>query len=299
MDCLRTPEERFAALPGWPYRPHYLDDLAGFEGIRIHYVDEPGRDGAPTALCLHGNPSWSYLYRKMIPVFAQAGLRIVAPDLIGFGRSDKPKDASVHRFDWHRGMLHAFVERLDLHDVMLVCQDWGGILGLTLPVLAPQRFSRLLVMNTMLACGEPPTEGFRQWRAYSDRTPDLDVGRMLQRGKPDLSDAEAAAFNAPFPDARYKAALRAFPGLVPDATDAAGAAESREAARFLSEVWSGASFVAIGAQDPVLGGEPMRRLCETIRGCPPALVVPDAGHFVPEWGESIATAALTQFGIAR
>jgi pimeloyl-ACP methyl ester carboxylesterase len=265
------------------------------------YVDEGPRDAAATVLCLHGNPSWGYLYRSMIPVFLHAGLRVVAPDLIGFGRSDKPEDEAWHRFELHRQSLLNFIESLDLRDVMLVCQDWGGIFGLTLPLAMPERFTRALVMNTTLATGEV-TEGFRQWRAYSASQPDLAVGKLLRRGRREMSEAEAAGYDAPFPDARYKAALRAFPNLVPDVAtmgaDAPGAAVSREALAFWQQRWAGDSFMAVGAQDPVLAGAPMAALQQAIRGCPAPMVVAEAGHFVPEWGAPIAQAALAHFGLA-
>jgi pimeloyl-ACP methyl ester carboxylesterase len=290
VKALRTPDERFAGLPGYAFEPCYTDHA----GLRVHHVDEGPRDAAVTALCLHGNPSWSYLYRHMIPVFTAAGLRVVAPDLIGFGRSDKPVDEAAHTFDFHRNMLLAFVERLDLQNVMLVCQDWGGIFGLTLPMAMPARFTRLLVMNTGLPTGQV-TEGFRQWRTYSNSQPDLAVGKLIRRGKADMSAAEAAAYDAPFPDASYKAALRAFPNLVPDGDDAPGAATGREALAFWRERWQGESFMAIGMQDPVLGAPAMHSLQKIIRGCPPPLEVADGGHFVQEWGGPIARAALNRF----
>lgn len=296
--ALRTPDERFADLPGWAFAPRYADDLRGFEGLRVHYIDEGRRDAAVTALCLHGNPTWSYLYRHMIPPFAAAGLRVVAPDMIGFGRSDKPADEAFHTFDAHRTLLLRLVERLELRNVLLVCQDWGGLFGLTLPVSLPDTITRLLVMNTALATGGEPTEGFKQWRAYSNAQPDLPVSKLLARGKADMSAGEAAAYDAPFPDASYKAALRRFPNLVPDSHDAPGAAVSREAALFWRERWSGDSFMAIGMRDPVLGPEPMRALQRVIRDCPPPLEVAEAGHFVPEWGAPIARAALRSFGLA-
>jgi tRNA(adenine34) deaminase len=152
-DALRTPEDCFASLPGYPWAPHYLNDLPSLAGLRLHYLDEGPADAPVTWLCLHGNPAWSYLYRKMIPVFAAQGDRVVAPDLIGFGKSDKPKKDSFHSFSWHRQVLLEFIERLDLKNVVLVVQDWGGLLGLTLPMAAPQRYSGLLVMNTTLATG--------------------------------------------------------------------------------------------------------------------------------------------------
>jgi pimeloyl-ACP methyl ester carboxylesterase len=292
MNVLRTPDERFAGLPGWPCEPHYLQ----IDGLRLHYVDEGPRDAAVTALCLHGQPSWSYLYRKMIPVFTAAGLRVVAPDLIGFGRSDKPEDEAWYSFDSHRGVLLRFVEQMDLRNVLLVVQDWGGILGLTLPMERPERYTRLLVMNTALGLGEVG-EGFRQWRAYSNSQPDMAIGKLFQRGNPQLTPAEAAAYDAPFPDARHKAGVRRFPNLVPDGADAPGVETSRRAARFWSTQWQGDSFMAIGMKDPVLGPPVMQALRKLIRGCPEPMEVAEGGHFVQEHGGPIATAALRHFGL--
>jgi pimeloyl-ACP methyl ester carboxylesterase len=292
MNVLRTPDERFAGLPGWPYEPHYLQ----IDGLRLHYVDEGPRDAPVTALCLHGQPSWSYLYRKMIPVFSAAGLRVVAPDLIGFGRSDKPEDEAWYSFDSHRQVLLQFVEQMDLRNVLLVVQDWGGILGLTLPMERPERYTRLLVMNTALGLGEVG-EGFRQWRAYSNSQPDMAIGKLFQRGNPQLTPAEAAAYDAPFPDARHKAGVRRFPNLVPDGADAPGAEIGRQAARFWSTQWQGDSFMAIGMKDPVLGPPVMQALRKLIRGCPEPMEVAEGGHFVQEHGGPIAEAALRHFGL--
>jgi pimeloyl-ACP methyl ester carboxylesterase len=298
MEVLRTPDDRFRDLPGFGWAPHYVEDLRGFEGLRVHHLDEGARDAKAVALCLHGNPSWSYLYRHMIPVFLNSGLRVVAPDLIGFGRSDKPADADWHTFDQHRTMLMRLIERLDLRDILLVCQDWGGLLGLTLPHDMPGRFTRLLVMNTALSTGQV-TEGFRQWRTYSNSQADLPVGKLLARGKRDITPGEVAAYDAPFPDARHKAALKAFPNLVPDGDDAPGAAISRRAREFWRSEWTGESFMAIGMQDPVLGEAPMRALQHNIRGCPAPMEVTEGGHFVQEWGTPIARAALQHFGLQR
>ena len=292
---LRTPDERFAGLPDWPYAARYAQPL-GTAGPRMAYVDEGPRDAQATVLCLHGNPTWSYLYRHMIPVFLGAGLRVVAPDMIGFGRSDKPVDQAWHQFDSHRQSLLNFVDALELHDILLVCQDWGGILGLTLPMARPDRFTRALVLNTTLATGEL-SEGFRQWRAYSNSQPDLPVGKLLRRGKPDMSAPEAAGYDAPFPDASHKAALRAFPDLVPEGADAPGAALSREAQAFWQQRWQGQSLMAVGLQDPVLGLPSMQALRQQIRGCPEPLQLAEAGHFVPEWGASVARAALDRLGL--
>jgi tRNA(adenine34) deaminase len=295
-DALRTPPERFRDLPDYPWAPHYLNDLPALAGLRLHYLDEGPRQAPRTWLCLHGNPAWSYLYRKMIPVFLQAGDRVVAPDLIGFGKSDKPKRASGHSFAWHRQVLLELVERLDLRGVVLVVQDWGGLLGLTLPMAAPARYRGLLVMNTMLATGDVPlSPGFLAWREMCAKNPGFGVARLLARGNPQLSPQECAAYEAPFPDGGHRAALRAFPAMVPEAADGAGAAVSRQAREFLSQHWTGQTLMAIGAQDPVLGVPVMEALRRDLRGCPEPLLLPQAGHFVPEHGAAIAREAVGYF----
>ena len=298
-DALRTPENRFADLPSYPWAPHHLSDLPALAGLRLHYLDEGPRDAPRTWLCLHGNPAWSYLYRKMIPVFLAAGDRVVAPDLPGFGKSDKPKRESAHRFVWHRDVLLQLVERLDLRNVVLVVQDWGGLLGLTLPMAAPERYAGLLVMNTMLATGdEPLSPGFLAWRDMCASRPEYSVARLFMRGNPHLSAEECAAYDAPFPDRGHRAALRAFPAAVPQHAGDEGAALSREARAFWRERWAGQSLMVVGAQDPVLGPPVMQRLRADIRGCPEPLVLADAGHFVQEHGEPVAQRAVGYFRAA-
>jgi len=298
-DALRTPPEAFEHLPDYPWAPHYLSDLPALAGLRLHYLDEGPPDAPVTYLCLHGNPTWSYLYRKMIPVFLRAGARVVAPDLIGFGKSDKPKKDSLHSFAWHRQVLLELVERLDLQRVVLVVQDWGGILGLTLPMAQPARYQGLLVMNTLLATGDVPlSAGFLAWRAMCADKPEFDVGRLLGRGNPHLNAAECAAYNAPFPDRGYRAALRAFPALVPEFADSDGAAVSLQARDFWREQWAGQTLMAVGMQDPVLGLPVMTALQSDIRHCPPPILLTQAGHFVQEHGAPIAQAAVDLFGPA-
>lgn len=288
-DYLRTPEERFRDLPGYDFAPHYVEHP---NGLRMHYVDE-NRFAAKTFLCLHGQPTWSYLYRRMIPVFAAAGHRVVAPDLFGFGKSDKPADDAVYTFDFHRDSLLQFVNMLDLQNVVLVCQDWGGLLGLTLPMTMQDRFTGLLVMNTALGTGDRPlTQGFLDWRAWNNKNPDMAIAKLMKRSCPHLSDAEAAAYEAPYPDVSYKGGVRRFPNLVPDNEHADGAAISRKARDFWKDSWTGRSFMAIGMTDPVLGPPVMRALQKTIRNCPEPLELAEAGHFVQEWGERIAKDAL-------
>ena len=185
---LRTPDGRFAALPGYPFAPRYTTTLASFEGLRAHYLDEGPTDAETTVLCLHGQPTWSYLYRKMVPVFVAAGQRVVAPDFFGFGRSDKPVDEAFYTFSHHRAMLVEFVRAMELRNVTLVVQDWGGLLGLTLPMDMPGVFSRLIVMNTALGTGDGPLgDGFLAWRAFSNSKPDMDVAALMRRSLPALS----------------------------------------------------------------------------------------------------------------
>jgi pimeloyl-ACP methyl ester carboxylesterase len=211
---------------------------------------------------------------------------VVAPDLIGFGRSDKPEDEGFYTFEMHRDFLLELVQ--GLRNITLVVQDWGGVLGLTLPMEMPERFERLLIMNTALATGDVPlSEGFVAWRAYSNKTPDMAIGKLMARACPHLTPAEAAAYDAPFPDARSKAGVRRFPPLVPEHYDDPGAAISRRARDFLRS-WKGECFMAIGAKDPVLGPPVMHELRKLLRNCPEPLIVENGGHFLQEWGEEVA-----------
>ncbi|HWZ43170.1 MAG TPA: haloalkane dehalogenase [Candidatus Saccharimonadales bacterium] len=295
-EILRTPDSNFANLPGFPFQPHYVDDLPGYSGIRIHYLDEGPSDAKHVFLCLHGQPTWSYLYRKMIPIFAAAGHRAVAPDFIGFGRSDKLAEELSYTFTFHREMLLRFIERLDLRNITLVCQDWGGLLGLTLPMEMPTRFGRLLVMNTSLATGDMPLgKGFHDWREWAGKNPDMNIAGLMGRSCEQLSAEERAAYGAPFPDVTYKAGIRRFPPMVPDNPEAEGAEISRRARQWLKTEWSGQTFMAVGMKDPVLGPPAMAYLRSQIRNCPPPLELAEAGHFVQEWGDEIARKALAAF----
>ncbi len=287
---MRTADERFASLPGFPWAPNYLE----WQGHRVHYLDVGS--GERTLLCLHGEPTWSYLYRKMIPPFVAAGYRVVAPDFIGFGRSDKPVEEAVYTFEFHRNMLLSLVEKLNLANITLAVQDWGGLLGLTVPMEMPARFQRLLIMNTALGTGDVPlSEGFLAWRAYVNKNPAIDCGKLLGRACPQLSAAEAAAYEAPYPDTASKAGVRRFPNLVPDRPDAPGAAISRRARDWWRGTWQGESFMAIGAKDPVLGPPVMQALRRIIRNCPEPFIHAEGGHFLQEWGEDIASEALKQW----
>ncbi|APG62103.1 haloalkane dehalogenase [Sphingorhabdus lutea] len=299
INALRTPEERFANIPDFDFPVKYVDDLKGYEGLRIAYIDTGAKDTGSsdadrTFLCLHGEPSWSFLYRRMIPVFLNSGARVIAPDLLGFGRSDKPAKQSDYSFHFHRNYLLELVERLDLQNITLVVQDWGGLLGLTLPVDEKfrARFSDLIVMNTGLGLGRGMTEGFLAWKNYAMNTPDLPIGSLIARGTPHLTEAEIAAYDAPFPNADYKAGAQIFPALVPVEPEMEGVDISMAAAQYWQKDFNGKSYMAIGAADPVLGVKPMMSLKKIINGCSEPMIIEDGGHFVQEWGEEIAQAAL-------
>ncbi|MCE2667328.1 MAG: tRNA-specific adenosine deaminase [Limnohabitans sp.] len=309
-DALRPPDDWFEDIPDYPWAAHYVSDLPSLNGLRLHYLDEglleiPSQvqDASNrqqlTYLCLHGNPAWSYLYRKMIPTFTAHGHRVVAPDLIGFGKSDKLKKATQHNFDFHRQVLLDFIEHLDLKRIVLVVQDWGGILGLTLPMDMPHRFAGLLVMNTALATGTHPlSKGFLSWREWCQANPDFDVAKLFARGNKHMSDAETQAYNSPFKDRGHRAALHAFPPMVPEFENSPGAEISRQALHFWREQWQGQTMMAIGLQDPVLGEPVMRELQQNIKGCPSPLLLSQAGHFVQEHGQSIAESAVQYFKVS-
>jgi len=301
-DALRPPDDWFKDVPDYPWVAHYVSDLPSLNGLRLHYLDED-QDASNlqqmTYLCLHGNPAWSYLYRKMIPTFTALGHRVVAPDLIGFGKSDKFKKANQHNFEFHRQVLLDLIERLDLKRIVLVVQDWGGILGLTLPMVMPHRFAGLLVMNTALATGtQPLSKGFLSWREWCQANPDFDVAKLFARGNKHMSDAETQAYNSPFKDRGHRAALHAFPPMVPEFENSPGAEISRQALHFWREQWHGQTMMAIGLQDPVLGEPVMRELQQNIKGCPPPILLSQAGHFVQEHGQSIAESAVQHFKIS-
>jgi pimeloyl-ACP methyl ester carboxylesterase len=296
MDVLRTPDDQFINLPNWDFTPNYIDDLAGYENLRVHFIDEGPKNAERVFLCLHGQPTWSYLYRKMIPEFVASGARVIAPDWLGFGRSDKPVSDVTYGFNFHRNMMIAFVQALNLRNITLVVQDWGGLLGLTLPQEFPNRVSRLLVMNTTIAIGTPAGKGFNDWRAYNKANPDMNIAGLMARSTPILSKAEIAAYGAPFPDVTYKAGVRRFPDMVMTSTEMEGVDVSKQAVNFYQSDWQGDSFMAIGMQDPVLGPPIMNWLKGVINKCPEPLTVAEAGHFVQEWGGPIATAAMKHWG---
>ncbi|MEX0277913.1 MAG: haloalkane dehalogenase [Ruegeria sp.] len=300
IEALRTPDDRFDGLPDYPFQPHYVDDLPGYQGLRGHYVDEGDNDANEVFLCLHGEPSWSYIYRKMIPVFVKTGARVVAPDWLGFGKSDKPVDDEVYSFHFHRNYMLALIERLDLRNITLVVQDWGGVLGLTLPMEMPERFKRLIIMNTGLMAGPVDMPAFDEWQADIDSDPDVPIEYIMQKNEPSISAVGAAAYAAPFPDQAYKAGVRKFPHLIARTMDAPGVDISQQAAQFWSNEWDGPSFMAIGMKDEMLGPNVMNHLRTFIKGCPQPLEIAEGGHFVQEAaGPLIAERALTHFGMTR
>ena len=300
IDVLRTPEERFAVLPNFPFAPKYTETLPSYQGMRMHYVDEGPQSAEDVYLCLHGEPTWAYLYRKMIPIFTATGARVIAPDFFGFGRSDKPVNDADITYSFHRDSLLEFIESLDLNNITLVCQDWGGILGLSLPMDMAHRFKRLIVMNTCLPVGERFSDGFDAWKAYAGQFNDISsAGLMGLLCSSQMDWFDVAAYAAPFPDETYQAGVRRFPQLVPIEPGMEGVSYSQRAREFWATQWEGDSFMAIGMQDFVLGKDVMDELHGSIRGCPPALEIEAAHHFVQEWGEEVAHAALRSFGVSK
>ena len=284
MDALRTPDERFAGLPDYPFAPHYLDLP---DGLRMHYVDE-GDPAAPPVLMLHGEPSWSYLYRFMIPVFAGGGMRAVAPDLIGFGKSDKPTSRSAYTYQQHMDWLWDWLRATDLRGITLICQDWGSLLGLRLAAEAElkgegDRFAAICVANGFLPTGDrDPGPAFKIWRAFSQYTPVLPIGRIVATGTArKLSKAERAAYDAPFPNAKYKAGARQFPALVPTSPNDPAAPANTRAWEALGR-WEKPFLTLFGAGDPILGkaDKPLQEHVPGAAGQPHDRV--RGGHFVQE-----------------
>ena len=298
INAVRTPDACFSNIPDFEYPVNYADDLPDYEGLRAAWIDVGAQDAEQTFLCLHGEPSWSFLYRRMIPVFLNSGARVVCPDFFGFGRSDKPTELDDYTFDFHRNHILALVERLDLRNITLVVQDWGGLIGLTLPVdrQFKARLSRLLVMNTSLGLGTSPGAGFDAWKKFALTTPAFKAGKIIASGTPHLNEAEIAAYDAPYPDERYQAGARKFPAIVPVSPDMDGVELSQKAADFWSHDWNGPTFMAVGDADPVLGPPVMAKLRTLINGCPEPMLIAGGGHFVQEWGEQIAQATLKSFG---
>ncbi|MBK5307599.1 MAG: haloalkane dehalogenase [Frankiaceae bacterium] len=279
MKVLRTPEECFTDLPGYPWTPSYADTS---DGLRMAYVDE---GSGPVVLLLHGEPSWSYLYRGMIPVLTDAGYRVVAPDLIGFGRSDKPSEQSDYTYarhvEWLRSVLF---DSLDLNDIVLVCQDWGGLLGLRLVAEHPDRFSHVVAANTGLPDGTRRLpDAWWRFHDFVQKTPDLPIGFLVRAACADgLTDEEAAAYDAPFPDASYKAGARAFPGLIPQTEDDPATPDNQRAWRVL-ETWDKPFLCAFSDHDPITsGGE--RMLIGKIPGAQGQshTTIEGGGHFLQE-----------------
>lgn len=291
MKALRTPDERFDNLPGFAFVPHYLmvDDTEGGE-LRMHYLDEGPRDGE-VVLLLHGEPSWCFLYRKMIPILVEAGYRVIAPDLIGFGRSDKPTQRSDYTYQRHVDWVRSCLLQLDLNNITLVCQDWGGLIGLRLVGEHPERFARVVAANTMLPTGDHhPGEAFLKWQAFSQSTPVFAVGMIVAGGcATPLPPDVIAAYDAPFPDESYKEGARQFPTLVPVSPNDPASAPNRKAWETLA-TFSKPFLTAFSDKDPITkaAGPILRKL---IPGCEgqPHTTIENGGHFLQEdQGETLA-----------
>lgn len=290
MDFVRTPDERFANLPGYSFEPHYVD----IDGMRMHYVDEGPRDGE-VVLMLHGEPSWCYLYRKMIPIITATGLRAVAPDLIGFGRSDKPTSQDDYSYAAHVGWMTAFVEKLDLRGITLVCQDWGGLIGLRVAAEHPERFARIVAANTFLPTGDAPAgAAFLRWQEFSQKAPALPIGNIVKGGcKTDVPAEVVAAYDAPFPDETYKAGARKFPLLVPTRPDDPASDANRKAWEVL-RAWEKPFLCAFSDGDDITrGGD--RAFQDAVPGTKgqPHTTIKGGGHFLQEdKGEELAAAVV-------
>ena len=291
MKSLRTPDERFNDLPGYNFAPHYAEVPSGEGGsLRVHYVDEGARDAAPV-LMLHGEPSWCYLYRKMIPVITAAGLRAVAPDLVGFGRSDKPAVRTDYTYQRHVDWMTALVEALDLREITLVCQDWGGLIGLRLAAEHPERFARIVAANTFLPTGDMPAgEAFLRWQQFSQETPVFNIGGIVRGGCVTKFAPEVeAAYNAPFPDDSYKEGARQFPLLVPTRPDDPASDANRRAWEVLQR-WEKPFLCAFSDSDPITrgGDRALQAMVPGTKGQPHTTIV-GGGHFLQEdKGEELA-----------
>ena len=291
MEYLRTPDACFENLPGYDFAPNYLhvDDTEGGE-LRVHYLDEGPPDADPVLL-MHGEPSWSYLYRKMIPVLVQAGHRVIAPDLVGFGRSDKPGQRTDYTYQRHVQWMQSLLDQLLLTEITLVCQDWGGLIGLRLVAENPDRFARVVAANTMLPTGDHDLgKAFLDWRDFSQRVPEFPVGFIINGATTtDLDDAVVRAYDAPFPEERFKEGARQFPLLVPASPDDPAAEPNRAAWNVLSQ-WQKPFLTAFSDSDPVTAGTDavMRKLIPGCRGQAHTTIA-NGGHFLQEdQGEKLA-----------
>lgn len=290
MEILRTPDECFANLPGYAFEPHYVE----VEGLRIHYVDE-GQSSAEPVLLMHGEPSWSYLYRKMIPIITAAGYRAIAPDLVGFGRSDKPAQRADYTYQRHVDWMRGLLEALDLRRITLVCQDWGGLIGLRLAAEHEERFARIVAANTGLPTGDHPMgEAFSQWQRFSQEVKSLPIGRIVKNSCVTSLPAEVvAAYEAPFPDERYKEGARQFPVLVPTQPDDPAAPANRRAWEVFSH-WQKPFLTAFSDSDPITRGADLlfQKLIPGAQGQPHTTIVA-AGHFLQEdKGQELAQVVL-------
>lgn len=291
MKFLRTPDERFENIQDFNFAPNYL--TVG-NGLRMHYLDEGPADADPI-LVMHGEPTWCYLYRHMIPIFTQAGHRVVAPDLIGFGRSDKPVLREDYSYQRHVDWMADWLAQMDLRNITLVCQDWGGLIGLRLVAQMPERFARLVIANTALPTGDHRLgEAFESWRDYSQNVETFNAGRIVHGGTVSkLTEAEVAAYNAPFPDARYQAGARQFPMLVPDSPDDPASTSNRAAWEVLKSMPIPA-LTLFGSDDRVMAG--IEKVFQ--RNLPGAAgqshqILQQAGHFLQEdVGPQLAQATL-------
>lgn len=280
MEILNTPEERFANLPDYPFAPNYVEIE---EGLKMHYLEEGNKDGAPVLL-LHGEPSWSFLYRFMIPVFAANGNRVIAPDLIGFGKSSKPKERTDHSYAKHVGWMQTFIQKLDLQNITYFGQDWGGLIGLRVVAAEGDRFARVVVGNTGMPTGERKMpEAFLKWQQFSQTVPEFPYEMILQNSTVrELSKEELAAYRAPYPDTSYEAAARVMPALVPTSTKDPASVDNKKAWEVLMK-WEKPFLTLFSDSDPITkGGEAVfQKLVPGTKG-QPHQTIEGGGHFLQE-----------------
>ena len=281
MDVFRTPDDRFSGLPGYDFEPHYVQ----VDGLQLHYLDEGVGD---PVVCFHGEPTWSYLYRKMIPPLVAAGHRAIAPDYAGFGRSDKPTERSWYTYDRHVELMTALLDEVGVGGATVVVQDWGGPIGLRWATENPDRVERLVILNTGLFAGRV-NEAFMAWRNFAERNPDLPVGFVIQGATvSDVPQEVIDAYEAPWPNADSKAGVAQFPLIVPTSEEAPGVAEMNQARERL-ESWEKPALVCFSDSDPIFTPRAGQRFVDLIPGSRELVVIEGAAHFLQEdKGEQIA-----------
>lgn len=294
----RTAEHYFTNLEDWDYRPNYTSSLKGYEGLRLHYLDEGKKDAHRTIICLHGYKSWGYAFRKAIPYFLKQNFRVIVPDLYGFGRSDKPANEVEFSFEYHRNSIIQLIEELKLDEVYLAGFDLGGWIAATLPLHFQDRIKGLMLGNTSIYSSKNKIwPGFHLWKCIQNTKKNPNVIDCFFENDACLTDAQLAGFKAPFPDFRYKAGLRSLPNLIPECSDAAAAKISSASLEYLRTDWSGSCVCIAGLKDPIFGTRTMQPIKSAIRGSQPLIKLDNAGLFVFEHVDDFLPSAIEQLKV--